>query len=378
MKLAEEKRALQEISKARGSRRTVESFQKEQDAIDADRAAADDIKKQLDDPEAKAVDDRFKAIKAELDAIKKEGDEAYANRNKLFDERNAIQAELDSLFGQKRAGAQAYREANDRYWAKVNEDRARRAERARTQRAEEEAEKKKAIAERIREEATAPAYQAQIEDCQTLVDYFSGKSSAPAVAAALAPRAEVVGVPKLEPRAVEALGDGVIVRKKKGEDEEAYFAGKAKGKKGGKKGGAKAAPADAAEGEDTPASATSQQLNIPFPTLSALLSLSIPPPAAQADVPRVIEDLKTKKAWFEANQKRQTEENIAKAEKEIERLTGGNKGAAAASENAVPPNGDGEKPAEPTHTPAVADVKSTPVPSEEVVEKLESVQESEA
>ncbi|THH15103.1 hypothetical protein EW146_g5321 [Bondarzewia mesenterica] len=60
-------------------------------------------------------------------------------------------------------------------WAKVNEDRTRRAERARVQHALEE-EQKEDIAERLREEASQPAYQVQIEDCQTLIDYLFSKS----------------------------------------------------------------------------------------------------------------------------------------------------------------------------------------------------------
>jgi len=41
---------------------------------------------------------------------------------------------------------------------------------------------------------------------------------------------------------------------------------------------------------------------------------------------RVVEDLKTKKAWFEANQACMTAEAMAKAEAEIQRLTKGKEG----------------------------------------------------
>lgn len=124
-----------------------------------------------------------------------------------------------------------------------------------------------------------------------------------------------------------AAPENFVPRKKKGEDEEAYFVGGGKGGKGkGKKGGPRAADGAAANAEATPPPSSSSGVNVPFATLSALLSLSIPPPSSQADVPRVVEDLKTKKAWFEANQARVTSEAIAKAEAEIERLTRG-KGA---------------------------------------------------
>ncbi|KAH7914348.1 hypothetical protein BJ138DRAFT_1133450 [Hygrophoropsis aurantiaca] len=362
MKLADEKRALQEISQARRTRRTVENFQADQDSIEADRRAADELRKQLDDPESKAISDRYEVIKAELDELKKEADEAYAGRNKLFEERDGLQAQINALFNEKRESAQRFREANDRYWAKLNEDRARRAERARVQRAAEENQKKIDIAERLREEASVPAFQAQIEDCQTLIDALSGKSTGILSSATLPARTDVAGVPKLEPRKVEGAEDGLVARKKKGEEEESYFVGKSKK---GKRSNAKSAPAEPS---------ANSQLNLPLPTLAALLSLSIPPPTSPADVPRVIEDLTTKKTWFEANQARVTAENLAKAEADIARLTNGAKVDSKVDPTAavVPPNGDGEQPPEPAPTPA-----DKPIPEVEgqVQETLDSVNE---
>ena len=367
MKLGDEKRALQEISSAKRNRRTVETFQANQDAIEADRTAAEELRKQLDDPDFKATSDRYEQIKAELDELKKEGDEAYAGRAKLFEERDVIQAELNAAFNKKRESTQIYRDQNDRYWAKISEDRARRAERARQQRAADEAQKKNEIAERLRDEAAVPAFQAQIEDCQTLIDYFSGKTSSNPVSDSfpLSPRTEVAGVPRLDIRKVEVAPEGSVVRKKKNEDEDAYFVGsKAKGK--GKRAPSK--PLDINGTMPTSPSSASHQLNIPLPTLSALLSLSIPPPASPGDVPRVVEDLKTKKAWFTANQQRVTAENIAKAENEIQRLTQG----AKETKEVI-----GESPAEPTSTPqasAAPPVVVTPA----ALEKVDAVLDSEA
>ncbi len=295
-------------------RRAVEGFQAESDAIDADRAAVEGLKKQLDDPEAKAISERYDTIKAELDEIKKEEDELYANRSKLFDERNALQEQIEALLRERRESSALFREANDRFYTKLNEDRARRAERARAQREAEEEEKRKARALQLREEASQPAFQVQIEDCQTLIDCFSGKSTTAVVSITKVEYDE----PKQDIRQVEAAPDNFVQRKKKGEDDEAYFVG-GKGKGKSKK-GPKANANDATNTEGTP---SSSNVNVPFPMLSALLSLSIPPPSSQADVPRVVEDLKTKKAWFEANQARVTSEAIAKAEAEIERLKKG-------------------------------------------------------
>ena len=311
MKLADEKRALQEISQSKRTRKVVEGFQAAQESIDGDRSTADELRQQLDDPESKAISDRYDKIKAELDELKKESDEAYAGRTKLFEERDELQAQITTLFNEKRASAQQFRDANDHYWAKVNEDRARRAEKARAQRAAEEAQKRLEHAQRLREEASLPAYQAEIEDCQTLVDALSGKSSDTVVLSSSLPvRGEVVGVPKLELRQVEAATDGLVAHKKKGE-EETYFVGK--GKRGKK--------------DKTPkiAHETDPLKNLPIGTITALSKLAIPLPTAAGDIPRVIEDLKTKKAWYEANQASVTAENIAKAEAQIQRLTNGTK-----------------------------------------------------
>lgn len=309
MKLADEKRALQEISQAKRTRKTVEGFQASQDSIDADRGVADELRQQLDDPESKAISDRYDAIKAELDELKKESDEAYAGRTKLFEERDNLQAEINALFNEKRTSAQQFREANDHYWAKVNEDRARRAERARAQRAAEEAQKRLEHAQRLRDEASLPAYQAEIEDCQTLIDALSGKSSDTAVlsTSSLRTKGEVAGVPKLELRQVEVASDGLVVRKKKGEEEETYFAGK------GKRGKKDKIPKTTQE--------TDALKNLPFGTIAALSKFAILLPTAAGDIPRVVEDLRTKKVWYEANQARVTAENVAKAEAQIQRLT---------------------------------------------------------
>lgn len=355
MKVVDEKRALQEISQARRTRRMVEKFQADQESIEADRQEADQLKKLLDDPESKEISERYDTIRAELDGLKKESDEAYAGRTKLFEERDGVQAQLTALFNEKREAAYRFREANDRYWTKVNEDRARRLEKARAQRDAEEAQRKLAIADGLREEASMPAFQTQIEDCQTLIDALSGKSSGNVVlsSSSVPVKSDVSGVPQLEIRQVDAVGEAMVALKKK--EEESYFVGK--GKKG-KKAPKAASPAD------------TSAIHLPYGQLSALLSLSIPPPTGQADVPRVIEDLKTKKAWFEANQARQTAENVAKAEAEIRRLTDGAKPNGKRNVTVSLPNG-GSEPPEPATTPSGG---SPPRIDDEVEEKLEEVQ----
>ena len=75
-------------------------------------------------------------------------------------------------------------------------------------------------------------------------------------------------------------------------------------------------------------------------------------------------------------QERQTKENIAKAEANIKRLLNGGKADAESPD--LPPNGDGEKPAEPAPTPSVDGTPASEISVDKVDEQLEDVQEEEA
>ncbi|KZO97941.1 hypothetical protein CALVIDRAFT_544912 [Calocera viscosa TUFC12733] len=385
MKVVDEKRALAEISSLRRLRKSFEGFQSEEDVITTERAKIDDLRKKLDDPESKALSDRYEAIRDELQVIQKEGDELYASRTKIIEERNALQDKVNALWTKRKESIATFQEAKSKFFAKQQEERQRREERYRQQRAEEEGERIKEVTERLREEAQLPAYQSQIEDCQTLIDYFTirstgGTAPPPTTTAGAAHNADIVGVKTLELRQVEAEPEGMVVRKKKGAEEDSYFVGGKKGKKGAK-------PANGhANGAVHEPKAAEGKLNLPFGTLTALLELSIPPPTSNEDIPQTIENLQKKKAYFVAIQPKATKDQIAKAEAEIKRLQKKLEGmtvngdtkvdeATADAPDALPPNGTGEKPAEPASTPAVPDTLSIGVPSEAVDQELEVVKE---
>jgi len=89
----------------------------------------------------------------------------------------------------------------------------------------------------------------------------------------------------------------------------------------------------------------------------------------------VVEDLKTKKAWFEANQTRVTSENVSKAESDIERLTNTVKDVKLTD---VSPNIPEEYPREPSPTPQDVDAASAEAPTSATLEKVDAVLEQEA
>lgn len=188
-------------------------------------------------------------------------------------------------------------------------DRQARNERFKAEKAKEDAARREEDITRMREEAKAPAYTAEIEDTTVLINWFKGKyggGEVPSTNAAKKTGSTVEGVKEHEIRQVDTDFKGMTL-KKKGDDEElgGFFGGSGKGKKkGGKKGGAGAS----GSGSQTPLSeqASSGAVNLPMSLLTALLSLGIPPPSGKDDVQRTIDDLETKKAWFEANSQAKT------------------------------------------------------------------------
>ncbi|GAC93941.1 nuclear segregation protein [Pseudozyma hubeiensis SY62] len=323
MKLVEEKKALSEISQLKKNRKVVENFDTIQASIDADRSKVDQLKSTLDSPEAKALNKRYDEIKAELDSIQAEQDKQAGSRGKLLDQRTQLSAQLDSLYQTRRDRQAAFRAANDTFYAKLNQEREKRLAKQREERAAVEAEKKKEHAAQLREEAAMPAFAKEIEDCDVLINYFSkgtggGAQEKPEVAKA------AVGGKALNLRQVNSdamVPKGAVLRQKN-EDEETYFAGNAKNRKSKGRANKRGTPLDlSADGADADENATAAagsgegKLNVPLGTLSALLALSIPPPANASDVGRVVENLKLKRQYFTSNQARVTKENIEKVEK---------------------------------------------------------------
>ena len=183
----------------------------------------------------------------------------------------------------------------------MTEDRAKRAERQQGERAAIEATKRAEVNERLLEAAQAPAFERDIEDCRTLIDFFQRRIGLPSTIGPISTGrfgiTSSLNLPKLnDVRQVETgVPAGAVALKKKSEQEEEYFMGGGGGKKG-KKG-------KRPEGEAAAAPAV-QALNLPFGTLSALLTLGITSPIKTDEVPKTIEALEAKMAYFVSNQVR--------------------------------------------------------------------------
>lgn len=312
MKIVEERKALNDISTLKRARKSVEQFGEQQKEIDELRAHVADLRLSLDDPEMAAANKRYEEIKAEMDELSKEQEKLFGNRGKLLSQRTALSKQLDELYQARRDRLTAYHAENDKYFARVRADRERRQEAQRKEREEADRLRQEAEIQALREDAALPAFAKEIEDCNVLIRYFSGaseedtKGENPTQSASKS-QPEV-------PKPDATVPEGAVVARKKG-DEDDYFAGTGSGKKKGK--GKKSGPqAVKAQGTDEAGGA----FNVPFGMLSALLSLSIPPPMNQADVPRLVDNIKLKREYFVSNQPHQTQENMRKTEEKIAAL----------------------------------------------------------
>ncbi|CAN9392112.1 unnamed protein product [Alternaria alternata] len=277
MKLVDEKKALAEISALNKAKKNFSGFDSQQKKIDDIKAQIAEQKKLLDDPENKALSD--KSLREETDKARAVQQEKYQARKEL----------KDNYFQQLRA-------------FKDYEFQARkiRNEKRRLEQIQYVASKRKETAAKRLEEASAPAYGDEIIACEGLIRHFDPS--------ALPPK-ETTAASKFAASAQRTVDDSGLKGtriSKKDTEEESYFAGTG-GKKGkkGKKGGAAAAPG---------------KFNLNIGIIEELAKVGVDPPSNQEEVPATVEKLQAKLKHWKEDQDRKTKENIAKAQKEIDRL----------------------------------------------------------
>lgn len=331
LKLVDERRALNEISNLRKSRKAVETFTQQQESIDKDREQVEKLRQQLDDPQSRALSKRFDDVRSELDSLKAKAEKSGESRQQLLAKRGEVQAKLDDLWKKRRARQADFRTENDNFQSKVRQEREKRNEKLREEKRAEEARRRKDDEKSLREDAALPAYTKEIEDCDVLIRYFLSKTGGGIEdeASADAEKKPLEGVKPLEIRKIENGEDafsGATIAKKKDQDEDlGYFVGASKKNKGKNK---KKRGVPLSLDEESPKTSGAESaptlkgagFNVSLPTLSALLSLNIPPPNNQADIHRVVENLRLKKAYFVGDQKRKTQENIENVEKKLAAL----------------------------------------------------------
>jgi chromosome segregation ATPase len=285
MKLVDEKKALEEISKLTRQRKGFAGVEESRKKIDAKRAENAELKKAFDDPEARALDERRDAIKKELDQM----NAAREDDRKNF---TSLKEEKDRLYQEKQASSQKIKDIKDEYFQgrkahKAYEDELyhQRRERQKAEREAYEKEKRKKVAEQKLEDASQPAYMDEILTTEGLIRYFDPSSVS----------LDVTKAPgKLAASAQRTVDDsamkGMKVMKK---DEEDFFVGGGNKKKGK---GKKTAPAE------------SSKFNMSIGIIEELGKVGVEPPSNQSDVPAVVERLKEKLEGWKNDQDKQTKQ----------------------------------------------------------------------
>ncbi|KAF3061578.1 hypothetical protein GL218_04053 [Daldinia childiae] len=325
MKLVDEKKALTEISNLRKQRKNFAQFDTSQKGIDELKAKIKEIKDSMDDPEARALSEQYTKIQAELDTIKAEQDEAFKNLNSLRDERSKLQAEQQEKFQAIRKLKDEYYSAKKAFGEYEREARQRARERQRAERERIEKEKKKERAQKLLQEASDPAYLEEIRRANSLLQYFD-PSSAPAEKAPLLADS---GLSAQASRKVDdsgLKGTRLVRKEDRGDD---YLPAVKKGKKG-KKGN-----------HVEKAGHTEKGFNLPPAVIDDCSFLGINPPMGSEDVAAAVEKVKAKLEHWKSDQQAQTQRNIEKAKKEIEKIEA--EEAAEASGTATPNGVNGDK-----------------------------------
>ncbi|KAA8897459.1 hypothetical protein FN846DRAFT_783259 [Sphaerosporella brunnea] len=307
MKIVEEKKALQEISNLHRQKKNFAAFEDAQNSIDADRAKLKEMKEKKQDPELKELNEKYEELDKEFKAIKAEQDSIYQNLNSLRDQRTALQAAQQEKWAALKKLQDDYYQARNAHRAYEREARKIREERRQKEQAEYHLAKKRAAAAEKLEAASQPAFASEIITCEGLIAFFDPSS-------AEAARKEKLAAAPRELAAKASREVKPIEGKKLVKEEEDYFVGTGGKKKKGKK--SKSAPTE--ETAEAPAAAGKINLNVGL--LEQLAQIDVPAPSSQAEVPQVLEKLREKLQNYKDNQDRVTKENIAKAQKEIDRL----------------------------------------------------------
>lgn len=302
MKLVDEKKALAEISNLKKQRKNFAQFDQQQKEIDDVRAKIKAIKDTMEDPESKALSEKYNKLQAELDTIKAEQDEAYKSLSSLRDERTKLHTEQQGTYQAVRKIKDDYRDQKRAFANFEREQRQKAAERRQAEHEKYVKDKKKERAQKMLAEAADPAYLDEIRRANSLLHFLDPSHQVDAASPLLANS----GLGAQATRKVDDSGmKGTKLVKKEDRDDD-FFAPAKKGKKGAKKGGA--------------AAETSGKFNCPPSVLEDCAAMGIDPPMSAADIPAVTEKVKAKLEHWKSDQAAQTQRNIDKAKKEIEKI----------------------------------------------------------
>ncbi|KAJ1813827.1 multicopy suppressor of BFA (Brefeldin A), partial [Coemansia sp. RSA 2599] len=268
-----------------------------------------EIDAQIADTNAHALGQEFDKLQTELDGLKASQEEGKQQRSELFSERSRILKALDQLWDEKRRLQDEHRRQNNEYYQWQQEERKRKAHEEKQRRIQEQREKRLAIAQEQREEAEIPAFEDEINGCESLIIYLRSVGSAAAGGSPAGGRSEGSSRPSSVASSSNDHAPAGMVAIKRSTDEETYFAGSVT-PKGKRRNGRK----------DRKSGSAADVLKLPLAVAERFLDLQIELPTTSASIPSTVEKLVAKKKYFIENQGKVTEENKRKAEEKIAKL----------------------------------------------------------
>jgi uncharacterized coiled-coil DUF342 family protein len=290
MKIVDEKKALDEISRLRKLGKTFSQFDNSQKAIDDLKAKIKEIKDSMEDPEAKALNEQYNQIQAELDAIKAEQSEAYNNRSALFAERDKLRAAQEETWQALKKHKDEYYTQRKAYQAWEREQREKRREREQAERERIAKERKMERAKAMLAEASEPAFLEEIRRANSLLRFFDPTHQVVEKTPLLADK----GLAATVQRKVDDSGlQGMRVLRKEDRDDE-YMPAVKKGKKG-----------KGAKKTEAPVTASSK-FSCPPSVMEDCAFIGVNPPMSAAEVPDAMEKIKAKLEQWKADQPEQT------------------------------------------------------------------------
>ncbi|OBZ86767.1 hypothetical protein A0J61_05181 [Choanephora cucurbitarum] len=292
VRIVEEKKMLQEISLLKRNRLSVEDIDEQQNEINRERSIHDELKKNIDESEAKRLSDRYEALDAEFKELNQDQNKQREARNKLYDERNRLKAQLDEEYTKMRQLRDEHRKNNDEYYTFVRQLREYKREQEQLRKLQEEQEKREEAARQELELASLPAFESELALCDNLTVFlegFLGKQQN---------QQEEAGD---QVNSMANAFEGMVIKKKTDEDD-LFFSG-AKSKKNKQQKGLKEKKSDT--------------LKLPLATMEAFFDIKVTVPTKISEVPATIQKLKERKAFYLAEQPKATELNKKKAEEKI-------------------------------------------------------------
>ncbi|KAJ1919261.1 multicopy suppressor of BFA (Brefeldin A) [Mycoemilia scoparia] len=317
LSILDEKRLIDENVKLRRSRKLVSEFDSQQKSIESDKSKLDELQSKLHNPALDALNDEHDKLEKELEKIKGSMDDKWKQRSLLLDERTRIQNALDEAWEKKRKFLDDFRKNNNEFFKWQQEDRKRRQLEEKRKRIEEQKQMLMNHAKEQREVAEVPAFSAEINVCDILLQYLH--QNAPTATPSSTGSKSTIGNNNNNGKSPNLANievpEGMVLAKSNDPNDGMYFPPTATKKKNQRK-------KQRGDGKGW------NPKKIPLSIIERFFEIKVTPPSQESDIEKTIEDINDRKKYYLDNQKSVTEMNkkkadevIAKLEKQLESVT---------------------------------------------------------